>query len=414
MVANFPVACSVCGCTIRLRYQVSEIRCPIKFLCPDCKTEISGYMQTVWHYGREQIEKLPWHYDFKLKNATEIDETTCKYVLELSPDLSTNKIMLDTNDIDQYVLTPFMRQVTNPDINMNLNNRFYKFVECWENEWDNLKVKIDLCYNEKYDVLLPILSRNYNDFPDDINCIISVHHELILFCNKILPKNILKEYTKLAKKINKLTITQPDVFADFTKLFDFEYSKQLERKALQLIKVFLDMYPKFLPVFTTLKITEYKDLGISTMSFEDVKSFYQDAYELILYNLPRIVALNNINCRKDINNFVNLTQDFEEKINSYKSKVNIYRELISEHDDFSWLINNAIENHIRNSIGHFNYEENLEKQTIIFIDDHMGKQKTNTKTLMEIARDCVYMFYSLVNLLELNYNILKTQIIIKD
>ena len=171
------------------------------------------------------------------------------------------------------------------------------------------------------------------------------------------------------------------------------------------------MYPKFLPVFNTLKITEYKDLGLSTMSFEDIKSFYQDAYELILYNLPCIVALNNINGRKDINNFVNLTQDFEEKINSYKSKVNIYRDLISEHDDFSWLINNAIENHIRNSIGHFNYEENLEKQTILFVDDHMGKQKTDTKTLMEIARDCVYMFYSLVNLLEFNYNILKSQTI---
>ena len=73
MVANFPIACNVCGCTIRLRYQVSEINCPINFLCPNCKTEISGYVKTVWHYGREKIEPLPWHYDFKLKNATEIN-----------------------------------------------------------------------------------------------------------------------------------------------------------------------------------------------------------------------------------------------------------------------------------------------------------------------------------------------------
>ena len=82
---------------------------------------------------------------------------------------------------------------------------------------------------------------------------------------------------------------------------------------------------------------------------------------------------------------------------------------MSKHDEFSWLINNAIENHIRNSIGHFNYEENLEEQTIRFVDDYNGKINVETKTLMEVARECVNMFYTLVNLLELNYNILKIQ-----
>lgn len=105
------------------------------------------------------------------------------------------------------------------------------------------------------------------------------------------------------------------------------------------------------------------------------------------------------------------TDDFKKRIESYGSKTNIYRDLISQYDEFSWLISTAIENHIRNSIGHFNYEENTEKQTVLFIDDHKGKTNTETKTLMEISRECVYMFYTLVNLLELNYNILKIQII---
>ena len=166
-----------------------------------------------------------------------------------------------------------------------------------------------------------------------------------------------------------------------------------------------------MPVFNTLKIQECKDLGISTLTFEDIKTFYQDSYEIILYSLPRVVALNNIYCRKTLNGFVDKTDDFKKRIESYGSKTNIYRDLISQYDEFSWLISTAIENHIRNSIGHFNYEENTEKQTVFFIDDHKGKTNTETKTLMEISRECVYMFYTLVNLLELNYNILKIQII---
>lgn len=413
MVVNFPVTCDICGCTIRLRYQVSETLCPIKFHCPECKTEINGSLQTVWHYEREKTEKIPWHYDFKLKNATETKAESCKYVLEISPDLSTNKIALDSNDPNQYILTPFMRQAFVPGGTQKQNTRFYNFLELWENGWDSIKIKIDLCYNEKYDVLLPRLTSRYDLFPDDINCIMSVHQELIKFCVKILPKNILKDYSKIGVRLNKILKNSPTEVDQFDQLYDFNYTKQLERKTLQLIKTFLEMYPKFLPVFNTLKIEEHKDLGISTLTFEDIKTFYQDSYELILYSLPRVVALNNIYCRKNIDSFVNATEDFQNKINSYRSKVNIYRELVPKHDEFSWLINNAIENHIRNSIGHFNYEENLEEQTIRFVDDHNGKINVETKTLMEVARECVHMFYTLVNLLELNYNILKIQTIAK-
>ncbi len=411
MVQNFYIACEVCECTIRLRYQVSEIQCPIKFSCPECKTQISGSLQTVWHYGKEDDETMPWHYDMKLNNAKKTNTDKCKYVCELSPDLSTNKIQLDNSD--KYILTPYMRQTLNPHGIHNQNTRFYNFFKCWEKDWNNHKVNIDLCYNEKYEVLYPRLSVKYDEFPADINCMISVHHDLINFSFKILPKGVPKEYSKLGSKILKLVSNQKEEFEKITKLYDFDYTKQLERKGLQLIKSFLDMYPKFLPVFNTLKITGYKDLGVSTLSFEDIKSFYQDSYEFILYNVPRIIALNNIRARKNIDSFIVGEYDFKSKIDKYSSKYLIYQELISDNDDFSWLIDNVIENHIRNSIGHFNYEENLIEQTIVFIDEHKGKNHTETKALIEIARDCVYMFYTLMNLLELNYNILKIQTIDK-
>lgn len=412
MVTNFNVACDVCGCTVRLRYQVSEMTCPIKFYCPDCKTEICGSLQTIWHYGKEGIEKIPWHYDLILKNASEISVESCKYVLEISPDFSTNTISLDNNNHpNHFTLSPFMRQAILPGVEQNHNTRFYNFLQKWENDWDSIKIKIDLCYNEKYELLLSRYGGQYQALPDDINCIMSVHQELIRFCAKILPKNSLKDFTKIGNRLYKILQNTPNEFADFCKLYDYNCTKQLERKTLQLLKTFLNIYPKFLPVFNALKIQEVKKLGISTLTFEDIKTFYQDSYELILYSLPCVVALNNIYNRKNLDSFVDKTDDFKKRIESYGSKVNIYRELISQHDEFSWIINFAIENHIRNSIGHFNYEENLEEQTVLFIDDHKGRTKTETKTFMEISRECVNMFYTLVNLLELNYNILKIQIV---
>lgn len=176
---------------------------------------------------------------------------------------------------------------------------------------------------------------------------------------------------------------------------------------MQLVKTFLDVYPKFIPIFNSLSYKENNDLRLSTLTFEDIKSFYQDAYELILFLLPQVIGLSNIANRKKLNKFSTGEFDFENKINSYNSKYKIYEELFNTNDKFSWLINNDVKNHIRNSIGHFNYKFNEEKQTIIFIDNHKGKEKTAEFSLIDVAKNCVYMFYTLINLLELNYNLLK-------
>lgn len=46
------------------------------------------------------------------------------------------------------------------------------------------------------------------------------------------------------------------------------------------------------------------------------------------------------------------------------------------------------------------------EQTIYFTDKYKNKEKQVNISLVEIARDCVYMFYSLMSLLEVNYILL--------
>ena len=403
MVYNFFITCNVCSCCIRIRYQVADEKCLIDFTCPNCSTQINGSIKTVYHHGMELVEFMPWHYDLKLNNASETQEDNAKYIIEISPDFLVNKLIKSE---DATIITPFLRHMSLSD-NKIVSSRFNNFLQYWNNNWNTLKVNLDLCHNQKYELLLSRYTSTYNTLPNDINAIMMTHQNLITFCIKILPKNSSHEYSKMKKRILKLIQDNNDEMNLFFNYYTLDKITDCERKILQLVKSFLDIYPKFIPVFNSFSYKRSADLRLSTLTFEDIKSFYQDAYELILFLLPQILGLNNISDRKKLNKFSTGEFDFANKINSYNSKYKIYEELFNANDKFSWLINSEIRNHIRNSIGHFNYRINDKDQTIIFIDNHKGKEKIFELSLINVAKNCIYMFYTLINLLELNYDILK-------
>lgn len=410
MVNNFYITCDVCNCCIRIRYQVSDEKCPINFNCPNCKTQIKGSIQTIYHNGMEGIEAIPWHYDLKLNNASKTEKTDDKYVLEISSDFLVNKL-IKSEEVD--IVTPFLRHMALSKKQSN-PSRFNNFLQSWNSNWDTLKVNLDLCHNQKYELLLARFPAKYEALPDDINAIMLTHQSLIKFCIKILPKNILREYSKMNNKLIKLIQENQNEINLFFNLYNLETIKESERKLLQMVKSFLDIYPMFIPVFNSLSYPDETDLILATLTFEDIKSFYQDTYELILSLLPQIIGLNNISNRKELNNFSTGKFNFLDKINSYNSKYKIYEELLNENDKFSWLINSDIKNHIRNSIGHFNYKVDNDNQSIQFIDNHKGKDNIIKLSLINVAKNCIYMFYTLINLLELNYSLLKISTINKN
>lgn len=325
------------------------------------------------------------------------------YVLEISSDFLVNKLIKNK---DLTIVTPFLRHISLSK-NKTANSRYNNFLQSWKDNWNTVKTNLDLCHNQKYELLLSRFSETYENLPNNINAIIKTHQSLILFCNKILPKNTLHEYSKMKKNIVKLMQNNNEEMTLFFERYNLETIIDCERKILQLIKSFLDKFPKFVPMFNSLTYKENIDLRLSTLTFEDIKSFYQDAYELILFLLPQVIGLNNIYNRKKLNNFSTSEYQFNDKINLYNSKFKIYEELFNPNDKFSCLINSEIKNYIRNSIGHFNYNVNDKKQTVIFIDSHKGNENIIELSLVVIAKNCIYMFYTLINLLELNYELLK-------
>lgn len=410
MVYNFFVKCEVCNCCIRIRYQVSEENCLIDFHCPSCQTHINGSIKTIYHYDKVAIERTPWHYNLNLNNASETQDYKEEYILEVSPDFLVNKLVKNEN---AALPTPFLRHMELTK-NNSTASRFNNFLQIWKEKWNLIKVNIDLCHNKQYELLVSRLPHSYEMLPKDINAIMTTHQDLITFCNKILPKNILHEYSKMNKRILKLVHENNNEMDLFFNYYNLESIKDCERKIIQLIEFFLDSYPKFIPIFNSLSYKDNNNLRLSTLTFEDIKSFYQDSYELILFLLPQIIGLNNIAERKELNKFSIGEFDFKEKIDSYSSKYKIYEELFNVNDKFSWLVNNEVKNHIRNSIGHFNYKVIEPSQEIVFIHNHKGKERKTELSLIDVAKNCIYMFYTLINLLELNYSLLKILIISQD
>lgn len=397
MVHNYALECKICHNKIRLRYQVSEMDCPISFLCPNCMTRISG------------VVKFNNGHVLCLENANESVVENCNYCLELSSDFLISKIKKESNE---FMLTPFLRQMKMLGMHNEDNTRFYLFLSKWYKNWQNLKVNLDLCHNGKYDILLERLGDKYAIFPKDIRAIMITHQELIMFLNSILPKNELTYYMELGNIILDLVKSNSVEFNKFLLIFNLKEVKNYETKLMELIKRFIDLYPKFLPIFNSLNLEISDDFGISTLTFEEIKTFYHDAYELILEISKELIALNNIITRGSINKFIDEEFDFIEKLKK-DGKYNNYLKLFTDKDKLSWLMTYKLENHIRNSIGHFDYSENPITQLVKFTDQNKKRTNKVERYLIDLARDCVYMFFTIVNFLELNYNFIKIHTIYK-
>jgi hypothetical protein len=79
----------------------------------------------------------------------------------------------------------------------------------------------------------------------------------------------------MKNRIVKLMQNNNEEMKLFFEHYNLETIIDCERKILQLVKSFLDNFPKFVPVFNSLTYKENNDLRLSTLTFEDIKSFFR-------------------------------------------------------------------------------------------------------------------------------------------
>ena len=142
--------------------------------------------------------------------------------------------------------------------------------------------------------------------------------------------------------------------------------------------------------YRTLNGIDWTVQGISTCSFEDVKTFYQNTYESLLDCCDIVVDLDNLENRGDCNTFKSKLD-----LNIFRSQSKGNRvQLLDASEFFTGVFNLPVSSSsLRNAIGHSDYEYNGAKQEIRH-PEKTGSTVILTSYLVDVALECCNMMRS--------------------
>lgn len=146
---------------------------------------------------------------------------------------------------------------------------------------------------------------------------------------------------------------------------------------MEVITEFMEIYLNILPVETFIRFNNktIDDIGISTCSFNDIKTYYQDSYEILISLMHIPVASDNIIERNNYQIF----NDVYETVKCYKNQIRNYKwyrrldngtkiNKLCPNEKFQAIINIPANRQLRNGIGHNNITYDGITQTICVYD----------------------------------------------
>lgn len=429
MVYSKIAVCPTCGKKTLLRIQNGGYlnKYPIRVNCMNCKTLIKGV------YG---MNSMPL--GLKLYNAgiqepvvevkkdknnvnSQVFVKNADYIAEISGELPCRIIQ---NNSGQLPLTPFISSCERLSSIPGRIDRLKDFVPNME-IWNKQKsIAFQLLSDGSIEYISKALKNKFGDYYYEcdhylksLHCLqeIVLEEARYLFVNTTIEKYI-------SSTINSLS------FIDKTKIIDFineiggaEELINLYRKSIEVFTDFMDVYEYLLPAETYMYYT-VKDkelINVSTCTFDDIKSFYQDAYEALASLLFIPVCLDNIYVRGSYNLFnekynrikYNGVKNFEGErdIEWYKLLDNgIKVNRINTKEKFEKLINLPANNKLRNGIGHNNFSYDGINQLVTTYGLKNQNKIEYQSSLMDVAIDCLNIAKSSVIFSEIILFLLRT------
>lgn len=402
--------CDVCGTVTLVRTQLGWLdQHPLRVQCGNCNILISG---TAFLNQSEGT----CHFEFN--NAEIVEETRPSYFIEASGELLTEKLQeyKDTPDIPFYP-TPFIESINSmgPDKMGEFKGRTLQFLYLSKNDWPKIRRINELWFNQNYKYLVEQVAEllPQKQFPmyNELEYLRGVHQLNLMFLKSIIDVDIFKSITNFIWKEIKLLIRN-DVKGLSKLAKQFEEQKLLHRLDEKIFKLIEQMANKFqflIPVFA-LKFYNNKDdrlmekKGITTASFEDLKQFYLDCYEVAGEGLTLLVAYNNLKYRQNFETMmpkrrdINTIYDFEAKSKGIRVG------FVDGTEDFDTIVYPNLDNKLRNAIGHNTIKYDGATQIIIYYPSgHEDEADENKIYLVQFAAKCWDIFQSINSLAELIY-----------
>ncbi|WP_368487148.1 hypothetical protein [Spiroplasma sp. DGKH1] len=415
MNTRYNLKCSVCNQLISIRSQVSTfVDSYIAIIyCGNCKTEIKIKITDV------EVELLSNSIYSPVKSLDDSSDDEELFFIELAPDFFTTKMKKYSNIKNTTFETPFLNTIS--DIKHKNYDEYMKKIMLflvYQLDWPKIKTINDLWVNKQYEYIQKYAEEILDKWGflkemiklGNENEIFEIHRYLHyvqfyyfakILGNKMFYKNI--EY--IQENIKKLITTESGIiFLDF-----FSSSNLLDNYENKLIDIMNDFNAIFIKIIPVFSLDYFKDLnlenyGMTSVSFYELISFYEKAYENLIEVSMILIGLNNIRHRNNYDELRDTTKEtFTEFIEKDKGKGAILKEKFLGDEEFDKFIIETFDSELRNAFAHRDYHIDWIEQSLTY---YSKKSKTNIRIfLVDLAYMCMKIMYTVVYLNEIIYQV---------
>lgn len=423
MVVPKIAICPICGKKTYMRIEDGGYlkEYPIRFNCMNCRALIKG-TYNISMPGQKGLQL----FNAKVENC-DVDSTThimcnADYVVEISGELPCAKVKEFDGKLPKG--TPFINATDQVDMIDRIDRLSYfaKNMEEWK-AWRS--IAFQLLDEGSTDYISEALKNKMGDYSYKCDNYLKALHCL---------QEVVQEETKYIFYPDEQDESIANLIANLARIDREELHRFVEkkggvdtlisdyRKIIDVFSSFMEIYPNILPAETYLRYTKKSpNLGIATCSFEDIKSYYQDAYEALLALLYIPVCLDNILQRgkydsfdANITEFVNSNEYRGVKGPDYVRFIRLDNgkklEFVNYAEDIQKALNVPADKDLRNGIGHNNYKYNSLTQTIITYDLKKRNKVRFQGSLIETAEDCIGLARASVVMAEILLFILRQEV----
>ena len=399
--------CDVCGAVTLLRLQVGWLdEHPIRIPCGKCGILISG---TVY------IDQVNPNLRYEIHNATEIEEVVPEFYVEASGELLAEK--LKRHKGGPFVWSPFFQALwaMGNDNYIDFKGKALQFLAFTKTEWPKVRRVNELWLNKQFGYLPDEVARYLpkEKFPmtNEAEYLRGIHQLNLLFLWTVIDHHRFEEQTDFL--FRTLPALSKRHGKGFVELLEYFWEGHLLAKYGELLHSrlnhFIDRFRYLMPAFA-LRFYDKKpkglnkEKGVTTATFEDVKGFYSDTYEVLAEMLPLLVAYNNLRYRGDFRAMKHKRKDVV-TLEDFISKSKGDRlGFVDGSEVFDRLIHPHLDNKLRNAIAHASYKEEFREQRITYYPSGMmGKGTAKKLYLLDVVRRCLSLFSCVVDMMELHY-----------
>lgn len=418
MVDHKIAVCPICGSKTYLRIENGSylLSYPIRVSCLKCHSLIKGVYNMSASNGSGKLHlynaKIEECDAIPVNNNTAVFVRNADFVAEISGELPCKKVRYYKTFQPQSDSTPFMDTIEQ-DNPVDMLEVFIKNMDEWRS-WKSIAFQL---LSEGSIDYLPIALHNKMgeyDYPCD-NYLKSFHcMQAVVLEQTSLLFHECKQEQCIRNLLDQISLIDETKLHSFvSRIGGIDTIISSFQKNMDVFTSFIEIYPHVLPAVTYLqyKKKDDTDLGISTCSFIDIKTFYQDSYETLLSMLYIPVCMDNILHRNDYSVFNNTFSQLFQK-NNYKKLHDDLEKYMALDNGMKFqmittteILQSALafpaDRLIRNGIGHNNIKYNGASQIITIYDMKNKDEIKCSLSLLDMAIQCIGLVRSSVIMSEI-------------